>query len=77
MRGVPKSLSNIEGLRLEDLGQVQYDPKEDVYICCAECDDKAIVQQIQDDVRQINKELGELEEFQFGSAEEFSVFPGH
>ena len=76
MKGVPKSLSNIEGLRLEDLGQIQYDAKEDVYVCCAECDDKAIAQQIQDDIHQINKELAELEEFQFGSTEEFSVFPG-
>ena len=63
VRNVPKSLSNIEGLRLEDLGSVKYNAKEDIYIC-PECDEKAISAQIAQEVDEINKELGEIEDFE-------------
>ena len=55
MRNIPKSLSNIDGFRLEVLGEVQYNAKEDVYMR-PECDDKAIVRHIQNDIEEINKE---------------------
>ena len=73
VRNIPKSLSGIEGLRLEDLGEVQYHPKEDEYTCAA-CDDKAIAAQIKEEVAQISAELGDIEGFEFGPA---SGFAGH
>ena len=73
VRNVPKSLSGIEGLRLEDLGEVQYHPKEDEYTCPA-CDDKAIAASIREEVAQISAELGDIECFEFGPA---SGFAGH
>ena len=42
VKGVPKTLSSVEGLRFEDLGECTYNPKEDVYICLpCDRDDKA------------------------------------
>ena len=70
---MPKSLSSVEGPRFEDLGEVTYNPKEDVYTCVAcDRDEKAIVAQIQSEVEEINKELNELDDFSYTDASVFA-----
>ena len=66
---MPKALSNVEGIRLEDLGEdIRFNAKDNVYICPETVDDKAIVAQVHKEVEEITKELGELE------SEEFDYF---
>ena len=73
VRNVPKTLSSVEGLRFEDLGEVTCNPREDVYTCVAcDRDDKAIVPQIQSEVEEINKELNELDDFSYTDASFFA-----
>ena len=59
IKHVPKSFDNVEVLRLEDLGDIHYNAKDDVYIC-PECDEKAIASHIKEQVAQLVSELGEV-----------------
>jgi len=61
VRNIPKSLAGIDGLRFEDLGEVKYSPKDDVYTC-VECDrdDKEVVANIQKEIEEIDQECSDL-----------------
>ena len=73
VKGVPKSLAAVEGLRFEDLGQCTYSPKEDIYTCVpGDLDDKTLASQIAAEVEEINKEIAELEEFKYSDASTFT-----
>ena len=64
VRNIPKTLSGVEGLRLEDLGpNLKYSAKEDVDLC-PECDENAIIAQVAKEVDEINKELEETGDFE-------------
>ena len=73
VRGVPKSLAAVEGLRFEDLGQCTYSPKEDIYTCVpGDLDEKTLASQIAAEVEEISKEIAELEEFNYSDASTFT-----
>ena len=77
---MPKTLHNIEGIRVEDLGALTYDTATDCLVCNTEIkNEDAIAQHIAKDVADITKELGELASEQ--SAEGLTIewgsgFPG-
>ena len=76
---MPTAFSSVEGIRLQDLGEViRYNAKDNVYICSEVVDDKAIIAQVHKEVEEITKELGEVEaeEFDYGPPSAWG-FQGH
>jgi len=61
VRGVPKALQNVEGVRVEDLGALTYDVAASCWACSLDAkSEESIEQSIAKEIAEINQEMGEL-----------------